>query len=202
MCIRDSRCIADPVPPRGLPPRQTFNFNRCDPPTAQILGISSGHPCQPPTAVPYTHLDVYKRQPHRRCIADPVPPRGLPPRQTFNFNRCDPPTAQILGISSGHPCQPPTAVPYTHLDVYKRQPHRRCIADPVPPRGLPPRQTFNFNRCDPPTAQILGISSGHPCQPPTAVPYTHLDVYKRQLHSNAKTTSDMPDMLPYDHKLL
>ena len=94
--------------------------------------------------VSYTHLDVYKRQAH--VVAD-VGRHVFPQRQALGGQRQlagvavllaapAPVAARLLGADQALLDQgdrQPTlgqvvggeAVSYTHLDVYKRQPHRR-----------------------------------------------------------------------------
>ena len=84
--------------------------------------------------VSYTHLDVYKRQPRGRGAA---PEPGAPRRHRHLHEPQDParPARRLHPHELGR--AGPKAVSYTHLDVYKRQPHDLPLlyvagdADPV-----------------------------------------------------------------------
>ena len=119
-------------------------------------------------------VDVYKRQshPHGATSMNSAWPCKAPMRPPCNFSR--PAFSSGSWLPASRTGCTPASVSYTHLDVYKRQ-----GLNPGPGYPIQNLQTIFCGlqvlllRRLPQPASTLSLN-------PTAVSYTHLDVYKRQ----------------------
>ena len=142
-------------------------------------------------AVSYTHLDVYKRQ--ISFNIDLTKSGSTECGKSLSSNFCFNPLIWFLADCTGnwfgqpyqhypsirilpyHRCNP---VSYTHLDVYKRQPHgsQRWMVSTGPAHVLSVLKVSASKRKN---WWISSINWRLPISIP--VSYTHLDVYKRQI---------------------
>ena len=157
MCIRDSRtCVETRLPAQQRNDRIAQLFNRHSQQGSRYL-----LPCGQP--VSYTHLDVYKRQ-NLPLVHHQNQIRLFNSRQAMRYIEARPPLHQsVKGLLYMHLG---TGVYITCL-LYTSRINEATALERHMQRPPPP-------------AQCLPVFSRPHRKRPTAVSYTHLDVYKRQ----------------------